>query len=230
MSVAIEGDPESAREALARLAAERREDLAGLSRLIGRNPAYIHQFLHRGTPRRLAERDRRELARYFGVAESVLGGPAETSPKIIAAGEADARRADLVAVPRYEIAASAGPGALEAGEARAMDLHFPPALLRRLGAGSPAALSLVRVAGDSMLPALGDGDDILVDRSDGTERLRDGVYVLRHEGTLLVKRVRLARGGVSVLSDNKAYPSWRDADPAAFAIVGRVIWASGRVR
>ena len=67
------------RTALARLIGERGEDYAGLSRLIGRNAAYIQQFIKRGTPRRLAEADRRILARYFGVAEAMLGAP-DTEP------------------------------------------------------------------------------------------------------------------------------------------------------
>jgi len=51
------------RAALARLITERGEDYAGLSRLIGRNAAYIQQFIKRGTPRRLAEPDRRISSR-----------------------------------------------------------------------------------------------------------------------------------------------------------------------
>src|SRR3954454_18231006 len=68
----METDP---RAALAALIEARGEDYAGLSRLIGRNSAYIQQFIKRGTPRRLAEQDRRRLAAYFGVEESLLGGP-----------------------------------------------------------------------------------------------------------------------------------------------------------
>ena len=44
-----------ARAALQRLIEERGEDYAGLSRLLGRNPAYVQQFIKRGSPRRLAE-------------------------------------------------------------------------------------------------------------------------------------------------------------------------------
>src|SRR5436853_7584908 len=90
---------------LDRLIQERGEDYAGLSRLLGRNPAYVQQYIKRGSPRRLAEEDRRRLARYFGVDEALLGGvPAE--------------RADegLVSVPRLDVRASAGPGALDDGE------------------------------------------------------------------------------------------------------------------
>ena len=48
-----------ARAALERLIEERGEDYAALSRLIGRNAAYIQQFIKRGTPKRLSEEDRR---------------------------------------------------------------------------------------------------------------------------------------------------------------------------
>src|SRR5215470_12267414 len=78
------------RAELERLILERREDYAGLSRLIGRNAAYIQQFIKRGVPRRLAEEDRRKLARYFGVDESLLGGPPrQPEPS-----------KDLIAIPR----------------------------------------------------------------------------------------------------------------------------------
>src|SRR3546814_9831378 len=47
------------RAALDRLLRERRIDYAELSARIDRNPAYIQQYIKRGSPRRLAEEDRR---------------------------------------------------------------------------------------------------------------------------------------------------------------------------
>ncbi len=76
------------RAALARLIAERGEDYAGLSRLLGRNPAYIQQFIKRGSPRRLAESDRRNPRRYFGVDEAVLGAPEAEPGAGVTAGAA----------------------------------------------------------------------------------------------------------------------------------------------
>lgn len=221
-------DPRAALDALIR---EHREDYAALSRLIGRNPAYIQQYVKRGTPRRLAEQDRRALARYFGVAEAVLGGSEEAAPRVMAAGEVGARTADLVAVPRYDLGASAGPGALAEQAPRRADMIFPPALLRSLGVGSFAALSLIRVAGDSMEPTLADGDDLLVDGEDGVERLRDGLYVLRADDVLLVKRLAIGPGGaIEVISDNPLRPRWTVEHRDGLAIVGRVIWAGRRLR
>ena len=62
------------RHVLERLCVERGEDFAGLSRMLGRNAAYIQQFVRRGVPKRLKEEERRKLARYFAVSEAVLGG------------------------------------------------------------------------------------------------------------------------------------------------------------
>jgi phage repressor protein C with HTH and peptisase S24 domain len=208
-----------ARAALERLISERREDYAGLSRLLGRNAAYVQQYVKRGTPRRLAEGDRRLLARYFGVDESVLGGPAA------------APFTDSVPVPRLAVEASAGSGAVDADERALAHVAFDPRWLRRIGGGDNRQLSMIEVRGDSMAPLLGDGDEILVDHHDGSDRLRDGVYVLRRDDMLLVKRLSRHPGSrlLSISSDNPAFPSWPDCDPASIDIVGRVIWAGKRI-
>jgi len=211
---------DEARAALARLIEEQGADFAGLSRMLGRNPAYIQQYIKRGTPRRLAEDDRRLLARYFGVSEEVLG--ARSHP--------ERQEAGLFRVERLEVGASAGGGAL-AGDERALGyIAFDPAWLRRVAA-DPKRLSLIRVEGDSMAPTLADGDEILVDRGDCAERLRDGIYVLRIEDALVVKRVAPHPSGstLAVRSDNPAYPSWPDCDPAGVEIVGRVVWVGRRI-
>jgi phage repressor protein C with HTH and peptisase S24 domain len=208
-----EADP---RATLERLIQDRREDYAGLSRLIGRNAAYIQQYIKRGTPRRLAEEDRRQLAAYFGIDERLLGAPPATTRPT----------SELVSVPRLDVGASAGHGALDTAEARLGRIAFDPQWLRGLGLGDGKALSLIRVQGDSMVPTLSDGDEILVDGADSASRLRDGVYVLRIEDSLVVKRLALspAGGRVSILSDNGAYPGWPDCDPAKIDVVGRVVW------
>ena len=53
---------ETPRDALDRLAQARGTSLAALSRMLGRNLAYLQQYVRRGTPRALPERDRRLLA------------------------------------------------------------------------------------------------------------------------------------------------------------------------
>ncbi len=210
------------RAALERLVRERREDYAGLSRLLGKNPAYVQQFIKRGIPRRLAEQDRKTLARYFGVDEEVLGGPAR-SPGDGGAG--------LVAVPRLEVGASAGPGGLADTDRVLSHMAFDARWLRDLCGGRSGDVSIIRVQGDSMTPTLGDGDEIMVDRGDSMGRVRDGIYVLRRNDELLVKRVAASptTGRLTLKSDNPAYPTWPDLDPQDLTVIGRVVWAARKV-
>lgn len=220
-------ESQDARTALERLIADRGENYADLSRLIGRNPAYIQQFIKRGTPRKLDEDDRRVLARYFGVSEQMLGGAAVP----IAAAAARMRSLPaVVAVPRLALGASAGGGTLDEDERAAGVMAFDAQWLRHLGVW-PQRVSIIRVDGESMAPTLSDGDDIMVDHDDDALRLRDGVYVLRLDGVLMVKRIAMGplRGRFSVVSDNIHYPDWADIDPALVDIVGRVVWTGRRL-
>lgn len=227
-------DVADARIALDRLIAERRENYADISRLIGRNPTYIQQFIKRGTPRKLDEEDRRLLARYFGVAEDMLAGRPSLPPFSTATLPTPVARTratpPIVAVPRLSLGASAGSGSLDEDERAAGAMAFDAQWLRQLGV-KPQRVSIIRVDGESMAPTLSDGDDIMVDHEDGADRLRDGVYVLRLDGVLMVKRVAMGprRGRFSVVSDNPHYPDWSDIDPALVEIIGRVVWTGRRL-
>ena len=177
------------RTILERLCDERGEDFAGLSRMLGRNPAYIQQFVRRGVPRRLKEDERRKLARYFGIAESLLGGPAD-----------DQGSSGLVSVSRNAVRVSAGPGAFPIEDEGRPYFAFDERWLKALTASPAQRLSIVRVEGDSMAPTLNAGDDILIDLDDCGDRLRDGIYVLRAEDALVVKRLALHPAGRRVTS------------------------------
>jgi phage repressor protein C with HTH and peptisase S24 domain len=208
------------RNVIERLCAERGEDFASLSRMLGRNPAYIQQFVRRGVPKRLGETERRKLARYFGISESLLGGPEEQD----VANE-------LVAVIRSAVRASAGYGAFaQEGDGKAY-FGFDERWLKSITGSRQDQLTIVRVEGDSMASTLNAGDDILVDAGDGIERLRDGIYVIRAEDVLVVKRVALHPLGrtVTLQSDNPAYPDWPDCDVDSIQFIGRVIWAGRRI-
>jgi phage repressor protein C with HTH and peptisase S24 domain len=209
------------RTVLERLCAERGEDFAGLSRMLGRNSAYIQQYVRRGVPKKLKEEERKKLARFFDVPESVLGGPPEK----------DSSSSGLLPVKRTVVRASAGPGAFAGDERQKPYFAFDERWLRNLTGSAASKLSIIRVEGDSMAPTLNAGDDILVDLGDTMERLRDGIYVLRADDVLVVKRLAIHPAGrrVTVQSDNPAYPDWPDCDIDAVHCIGRVIWAGRKL-
>ena len=214
--------PDEIRLRLSQLIEERHEDYAGLSRLLGRNAAYVQQYVKRGVPRVLSEADRRKLARYFGIDDEEFG----LEPIARLTGTS------LIPVPRFDIGASAGHGAFADREAANTSFAFSAAWLESVTGSRPRDLSIIRVEGDSMSPTLNDGDDIMVDRSAATRPIQDGVHVIRRDDTLLVKRISLhpARNLLTISSDNPAYARWPDCAPDDVNIVGRVVWAGRRLR
>ncbi|KQN27638.1 helix-turn-helix transcriptional regulator [Sphingomonas sp. Leaf38] len=204
-------DPDP-RHALATLAAARGDSLAALSAMLGRNVAYLQQYVRRGSPRILGERDRRLLAAYLGVDEAVLGAPPD--------------RVRGFRIRRLDIAASAGPGAQVDGEIVLGTDTLDPALARQLGLRDGQA-AIIRVRGSSMEPGLFDGDHIVVDTADRTPRAKGGLYVIRIDDAVMVKRVALAGGTLVATSDNAA------AGPVpegAIVVIGRVVWQMRKPR
>ncbi|WP_322963841.1 S24 family peptidase [Sphingomonas fuzhouensis] len=193
------------RTAVQALAAEAGVSLAALSRMLGRNDAYLQQFVQRGTPRVLAEADRRQLAEFFGVPETRLGASPATGPML---------------VPRLAVAASAGPGATVDDEVMIGVEAIDRGLARRLGLRDGAA-SVIRVRGDSMAPGLLDGDHLVVDERDVRPSARGGLYVIRIGEVLMVKRVRAMADRLVATSDNPAAPPLPEG---AIAVIGRVVW------
>lgn len=205
---------EDPRQRLIALAGARRVSLSALSRMIGKNESYLQQFVRKGSPRKLEEGDRAMLARFFGVPEAELGAPQEKSG------------ADWVDIPRLPLRASAGPGAIAGRKGAIGSFRFSPLWLRDQGLQAEC-LSAIAVSGDSMEPVLRHGDEILVDHAH--KEIRDGIYVVRLDGVLLVKRLDTRRPDRIILrSDNQAYPPIECA-PAEVDVVGRVVWKSGRL-
>lgn len=85
---------------------------------------------------------------------------------------------------------------------------------------------------DSMYPTLKDGSMIMVNRN--FNNLSDGVYVMRHDNTLLVKRLQMLPGGIiKVKSDNTQYNPWEihksQLDGTDLELIGRVVWTGQRM-
>jgi phage repressor protein C with HTH and peptisase S24 domain len=197
------------RSTLAGLVDEAGTSLAWLSRALGRNDAYLQQFVKRGTPRRLDEEDRRWLAAYFNVDERALGGTA--------GGDAT-----MVAVRRIDAEAHAGAGGLVEDDRNGGEERIDPRVVARLGV-SPATLTMITAHGDSMEPLIHDGDALFVDMADRRLSSRPGIFVIRLDGALLVKRVARIGLEVQVTSDNPATPIIAPVRADRVAVIGRVV-------
>ncbi|CAA0097801.1 putative HTH-type transcriptional regulator [BD1-7 clade bacterium] len=133
--------------------------------------------------------------------------------------------AEFALIPGYDIQVSAGHGAFPDSEQPTRRLAFRHRWLKFRGL-SENDLVLVYASGDSMEPTISNNNTLMVDTSD-TKLLDGSVYVIRHDGHLLVKRTQYAPGqGVWLISDNKQYEKLLvniDETPD-MEVVGRVVW------
>ena len=128
-----------------------------------------------------------------------------------------------VYVPHHDVRASAGPGAAVAGEDISKFLVFQRGWLHKLGL-NPNFLSIIEVAGDSMVPTLAEGTKILIDHSSVAPQSKN-IYVIRIDNDLVVKRLVKTQETWRVVSDNPDYSAF-DLLPYNHQIIGRVAWMS----
>lgn len=219
-------DERHARGRLQQVVRDKGATLSGLSRLIGRNPAYLQQYVTRGSPRHLDEPDLRKIAEFLGVSPRLIDTRLfdDKADDVLDLGAA-AMVADWIDIPRLPLDASAGPGAMGAEEISYDHFRFTRRWLREMGLES-ADLSAIRVEGDSMEPVLRSGDEIFVDRN---KRGGDGIHVVRIGDALHVKQVQsIGPGRIKLVSANEAYPPI-ELDLSDVEVIGRVVWKGGRV-
>jgi len=135
--------------------------------------------------------------------------------------------ADLTAVPQYDLAASAGGGALVVAEHPIARFELSSRWLQQNNLHNKK-LTVVPVRGDSMESTLFDGDLTLVSLIDDQTDAREGVCVLRFDDEIFVKRIQydFKSKGYNITSDNSAYSGFfvdaDDINAGRFSVLGRV--------
>ena len=141
------------------------------------------------------------------------------------------RSDEFVPVPLLDVRAAAGAGAWNERDVVKEIIPLTRAMLRQLGA--PAGnLHLIEAIGESMSPLIEHGDLLLVDANDRLVE-RGGVFVLRSDQGLQVKRIRpRPEGKISVTSENPLYAreDKKDIAPDDIDVIGRVLAFMRRAR
>lgn len=138
----------------------------------------------------------------------------------------------LVAVERFNIAGSMGPG-MEPPEMNMVVEHMSldAAWVRQnLVYTSTDNLKLISGKGDSMAPTIRNGDALLVDAGI-TSVESDAIYFFQMGGRLHVKRIQRNLDGLTIISDNDQYreidvPAAREGDINILAQI--IYWWTGR--
>jgi phage repressor protein C with HTH and peptisase S24 domain len=172
---------DSVRELVVGRLAEIGETLKSASEKLGRNHAYLQQFVQRGTPARLPEDVRRDLAALMGVDEEALRGEApprrseraRNQPRLAGLGEPAPREAQrseplpprnaavgaavrLARIPLYGQAVGGADGQFPLNGSLITEVAAPPSLAGVAGAYA------VMVVGTSMEPRYFAGEAVFV--------------------------------------------------------------------
>ena len=217
-------------------------DMKTASLAMGRNAAYLHQFVYRGTPKVLSEDDREALAEHLGCKAEELKHkkvPPRKPRKKAAPKEGRIEPSTVatapegyMAIPEIDVRASAGPGALHEGLEETKEMwFFPDPVIRHEFRARAADLRMITIDGDSMEPLLASGDRILIDTSQRVP-VPPGIFVIWDGMGLVAKRIEHEPNSeppkVVIKSVNPEYDTYeRDAEEVH--IIGRVVWTSRRL-
>lgn len=129
-------------------------------------------------------------------------------------------------LPVYDVHAAAGAGTLVNSEYMIDSLMIPVSLLDEFGLCESNA-SIIYVDGDSMEPTLSHGDRLLVDTREQQHPVINGVYVIRIDDSVYVKRLRwdIESGKYNIISDNIEYSVFQidHNNGRNFKIIGKAI-------
>ena len=226
------------RKRLLRLLTAKGSTLRTASVAMGRNDAYLQQFIHRGTPKVLAEDDREILAEHLGCRPELLkhGRSFRLSTNATRPSPPDDAYAAPIgysAVPEADLREE--PDAEEAwnGELRVTGdaWMFADSFIRHRLRADPGDLWMVEVDGDSMEPLLSSGDHILIDVS-RTVLAPPGMFVIWDGIALVAKRIEHVPHSdppkVVLKSLNPEYGSYECAAEEV-RVVGRTVWVARKL-
>jgi phage repressor protein C with HTH and peptisase S24 domain len=207
--------PEKTRETLAAVLKERGVSFAEISRLIGRNAAYIQQYIKRGHPTRLNEESRIIIAKFLNVNKDTFA--LEQNEHFV--------YSNPVSISYLHVEASAGSGSFIDSEDNDSGFFIDKRWLNYMTTSPIDNISTICVNGDSMAPTLLNRDKIIVDHSCDSSSMTDGIFVLRRDGYLMVKRLTFSPelDFVTISSDNALFPSLKECAIDTINIVGKVI-------
>ena len=181
------------RKRILRALKDRGLDMKAVSLEIGKNHAYLQQFIERGIPAKLKEDVRSRLSEVLDVPEEELGSPQK--PLLNAA-------ANIPVIDEIDVTAGLGGGGLSIVEnttANGITFHreavrdywrLPSSILTRFNA-QPQHIKAFPSKGDSMAPQILDGDIVFADTRHRVPS-PPGIYVLADQfGGVVVKNLQV---------------------------------------
>lgn len=189
---------------------EKGKNYRSLSLAIGKNEAYLHQYINKGSPLRLPEQQRRKLANILEVDEQELTDITLPKSAVKSFGPARTAMIEMISSDTSEITTTGF-------------FSMPLSEFSNITSSSPDSIKMIRINGDAMSPTLKDGDYVLIDFGSAAFK-SDGLYLIRFSGNLLIKRLQqTAASELTLISDNMNYKNI-SLNMKKIDILGKVIF------
>ena len=225
------------RRRLLRLLKAKGSTMITASLAMGRNAAYLQQFIHRGTPKILAEDDREILAEHLGCRPELLKHG--RSYRLSTHAKRPPPPEDAYAAPRgYSVIPEADVQAVAGAETWNGELRetgeawlFADSFIRHRLRADPGDLWMIEADGDSMEPVLSSGDHFMIDVS-RTVSAPPGIFVIWDGIALVAKRIEhVPHSDPSRVILKSLNPEYSGHECAAeeVRIVGRAVWVSRKL-
>lgn len=137
-------------------------------------------------------------------------------------------RLGLIMVPELGQDFGLGLAVVDDEDAHVRMVAFPRSWLGARTGGKGHYL-LIQGSGDSMVPTIHDGDDVLVDRGQDRINQQDRIWALTYGELGIIKRVRRLSNGRYQLNADNAAVSPIEAEEGEFKVIGRVLWIGRRI-
>ena len=195
----------------------------------------MYQFVHRGTPRVLAEHDREALAEHLRCRPEELKHDVIPPRRVPPRGRKTGRWAapkGFVAVAEIDARTAAGPGGWKKEPEETKEPWLlPDPLIRHELRAKPEDLRMITVDGDAMEPLLSSGDRVLIDATQQVP-IPPGTFVVWDVMGLVARRIEHVRHSepprVMIMSVNPEYAS-HERLAEEIRVVGRAVWAGRRL-
>lgn len=218
--------PETIRQKIDDLiAASNTQTKKSVSLAVGKNDAYIQQYIKTGSPVVLPDYARRVIAGLFQIDERELmtDEQIKKEKKIAIISASNQVDDDSVSIEVIDATACCGDGIENYVENIVGFWNLPKKEYLTISHADPSVIKMLRVFGDSMEPTLRGGDWVLVDVSRNFID-SDGLFLLRMTSGLAVKRIQnTISQQVIIKSDNPKYDNI-SASVAEVHIIGKVVY------
>jgi phage repressor protein C with HTH and peptisase S24 domain len=204
---------DAVRKRIARAIKDRGLDYKSVSLELGRNHAYVQQFMERGIPAKLPEELRARLSEMLDIPEAELGAPAGRSSRSDPQGDVANLRlrgglglGSPDGIPSEPGAKMADPNEIYADHVNGF-WSFPPAV--KAGWRNMPQVYSIPVEGDSMEPTLTSGSYVFVDMTHTVPQPED-IYACDYGDGLTIKRLQLVprTDKIKVMADNDRYEDY----------------------